>query len=196
MTCSSAIIDILSKEIASDPKGLCFIYFRYQNRDSQTTDKLLGILVRQLLEAKAEIPLSLLQAYEKHTKKKTNTQANELILLLEEMLQFCSTNFIILDALDECKPNTREHLLRLLLQLPDTNRILCTSRPISEIGADLKAHCRLEIHANESDVSIFVDHQSERMTRLRTYMQTDRLLKNDIVNAITSKADGMLVLQC
>jgi hypothetical protein len=104
--------------------------------------------------------------------------------------------FLVLDAMDECDENmNRELILDLVKFLVGTNaRVVVTSRPYPwDINRTFADYPQIAIEAADSDVRAFLLEKitnSERGTRLFI----DEKLREEIIQSITAKSQGMYVL--
>ena len=87
--------------------------------------------------------------------------------------------------------------MKFLKELQDLRpklRLIITSRPsIMNITDYFEDAVSLEIRPSNEDIKTYLEERLQRESRLRTYIQEDPSLHNDIIKAIIDKAEGMLV---
>jgi hypothetical protein len=105
--------------------------------------------------------------------------------------------FVIVDALDECAKQHREHLLERLRSLTADSvvKLLATSRDIPAIREIMDAHAEIKIVAHEPDLRAYVESGVKHIPELRQYL-TGELTIEHVVVTIIEKARGMWVLLC
>ncbi|KAK2685838.1 hypothetical protein QWA68_015853 [Fusarium oxysporum] len=107
---------------------------------------------------------------------------------------------IILDALDECNPATRESLVsameHILKESPCLVKIFVSSRDDQDIVYKLRHYPNLEIssHKNSGDIAKFVESETGRLMnsgKLLRYSSAQQELKQKIIQRVASDAQGM-----
>ncbi|EXL66681.1 hypothetical protein FOPG_17162 [Fusarium oxysporum f. sp. conglutinans race 2 54008] len=107
---------------------------------------------------------------------------------------------IILDALDECNPATRESLLSamedILRESPCLVKIFVSSRDDQDIVYRLQRYPNLKIssHKNSSDIANFVESETGRLLnsgKLLRYSSAQQMMKQKIIKRVASDAQGM-----
>ena len=124
----------------------------------------------------------------------------ELIIKLTEIYDMTT---IVVDALDECDPETRQSLLDafegILEESAGLVKIFVSSRDDQDIVCTLREYPNLNISSdkNATDIEVFVKTETERLVQKR------RLLRNSgakeemqalIIDQVSKGADGMLVI--
>ena len=101
---------------------------------------------------------------------------------------------MVVDALDEYH-KTSEARMELLVEiekLPPNLHLLCTSRFLADIEGQLGIrYPHVEIRAQDLDIEKYVSSRIEEVARLKRFIQSFPDLKKSIIEAVTSKADGM-----
>ena len=83
-------------------------------------------------------------------------------------------------------------LLAEIKKLPPNLHLLCTSRFLADIEGQLGIrYPRVEIRAQDLDIKKYVSSRIEEVGRLKRYIQSFPDLKESVIEAVTSKADGM-----
>lgn len=98
---------------------------------------------------------------------------------------------MIIDALDECNERERHQLLAELGKLPDSTRIMVTSRPIPNLASELLPCTQLEILARPEDIRSYVIHQISTSQSLSKFVKADPGLQDEILDVLVQKAAGM-----
>lgn len=116
--------------------------------------------------------------------------------LLESVNGYSQTIFV-LDALDECEPDSRYQLIKAIGDLVSKSdrlvKVFISSRPDIDIKNAFKYRSSIEILAmdNECDIEKFVNEEIEKP---RQWGQISPQLQKDIVKAILDGSRGMWVL--
>lgn len=104
--------------------------------------------------------------------------------------------YAFVDALDECPEYDRDRLLTHLQRYSrlDPVRLFLTSRLNVKTGPDLFPLLRVEVVANTSDIVAYLESEIYQSKRMALFVQKDPLLKEEIVDRVVGKADGMFLL--
>ncbi|PVF96824.1 WD40 repeat-like protein [Serendipita vermifera] len=147
-------------------------FFSKNARDTADTDIFCSTLARDLSSKNRVMRAMITDAFEADpllTERELTEQFSKLIV---EPLRSNSQDVIfVLDAVDECKAESRKRMLRVLLKEIDslpTLKVLLTSRPESDIMALLQdkaivrgMHFEMQSSKNQSnmgDITSYVDH--------------------------------------
>ncbi|KAF7125236.1 hypothetical protein CNMCM5793_001414 [Aspergillus hiratsukae] len=132
---------------------------------------------------------------------KGNLDLDETRVLIIELLGYYPAATIVLDALDECTPESREELLHMfeyILQESSTLvKIFVSSREDQDIVSELQGYPNLEISStrNTQDIAAFVHREVQVLKTkrpLRSIQNVDELAKL-IIETITAGANGMFL---
>ncbi|CAI7644561.1 unnamed protein product [Penicillium bialowiezense] len=195
---ASIAIDELDRCHGSDSSvGIAYVFcsFRYYDDPRQSPDNILASIIRQLIRRLPLLPSTVQLLYEKHRSNGSRPSFNDLFKVFKDVVQTVSKQvFIIIDALDECKP---AGISRILNKISETQafgnlNLLSTSRSISAIEARFQGKPFLEIRATKDDVMIYLKARLEEcedcaLTR-RPALQEKALL------AISDSVKGMFLL--
>ena len=97
------MIDKLEERMAAIESkiGLAYVYCDYRDQKEQTTENILGAVLKQLLRLLHNIPETISELYEKRvTQEKSLSSADAIDILRHACAQF-SKVYVCLDALDE-----------------------------------------------------------------------------------------------
>ena len=198
---ASRIIDHLLDCRPPSDKPVCYFYFNYKERATQTIEYIYGSFFKQLLHHAARMKphIKAVQNYYRDTRKRAGP--DELRRLLVKELESCRESWIVIDALDESRDDdgTREHLLETLRLLPTKVRWLITSRDIptvrdiiDEMNTDENES--LTISANDEDVRKFVEGKINEESTLRKKVQKKPDLRKEIVDKVSRSVKGMFLM--
>ena len=133
---ASVATDDLRMQTAGQDVGIFIIYCKHDRPDTHSVEKLAMTIIRQVVQIKAGlIPPDLEDLLTTHYyTKDTKPELGEVLKILNTLLPTFSSNFIVLDGLDEIMQETaREEIITFLMTLEGDNRIMFTSRPIDVI---------------------------------------------------------------
>ncbi|RAQ79815.1 hypothetical protein COH21_006129 [Aspergillus flavus] len=165
--CSTVVQDIegLCKEDAS--KSLAYWYFQFSYDESQSVDRMMRSVVRQL--SRTPLAPSVSKTWEEHSRKGSQSDRKTTMGMLDGVLSSLPGDvYIVFDALDQCpqKPNHREResLLSLLVSIAERYKenihTLATSRPEQDISRTMKNFPSISLEQRlAKDVETFVRAQ-------------------------------------
>ena len=188
------MIDKLREHVGQGPIGLGYLYCDYRDQKEQTTENVLGAVLKQLLELLPVIPEAVLRLYEERVhqgKPLSSTDANNLLHIT--CAQF-SEVYICLDALDELELRNLWSLLERLHKGPSSMQIFVTGRPhVREtVQRYFKEQQSISIEAHESDIRQFVEREIGGPNDIEPDAM-DESLRMDIREKVVDSAKGMLV---
>lgn len=182
-------MDHLEKQIPAVPVASFFCSRKKQTEI--TYADVLRNLLRQLLAQEERLPDEVQQLWEHRNQRTSHASLDVVIKCLGALLQGDEKRFLVIDALDEFSEEeaTRNLLLSKLLELTMAGKtqIMLTSRykpETVELLAEEHPMC-IGIEANVSDVRSYLE------TRLRNARTAIRKMKEDIIDGIVKKFDGM-----
>lgn len=150
------MINHLQHEFKDQNIPVICLYLEYKERKTQTTENLLGSLLKQLVQLKSSSAISpgLREAYQNAKAIKANPTTKELRGLLQAELLKYSRVFLVVDALDECDPSSRRHeLLADLRELQEQNlSMMVTSRRFDGEGPPEIVDCNV---CGAEDIKIY-----------------------------------------
>jgi len=179
---SSLIIDTLRHSQKSGSKlGVAGIYCSY--RSPQTTNNMMGSILRQLLEPLEELPRSIID--------------NPSVAAQNPNAAFASISsssynrvMLVVDALDEC--TERIDLLRALRQIPIEIHALIVSRiGIDDIERELRVAGRLEIRSHEEDLRTFLQQNLRQQAYMSWWITETPDFEILVVDSILARSSEM-----
>lgn len=190
----SVLIDDLEARFQDQNIGLAYFYFEYARQDQQTARHVAACLLRQLASCVGEIPEELFSLYQNLSLRGKSLDSNHLVASLIAVSKQLSLNFIILDALDECREDELSRILDIVKQLSTENgaiRIYTTSRPHLRIVNNFLDKSNLskvviEIVADKLDVRNYVMLEVQKEV-------SDRDLCENITDALIKISEGVYI---
>ncbi|KAJ7582092.1 ankyrin repeat-containing domain protein [Mycena floridula] len=194
---ASRVIDHLQKDCLRPDVGVAYIFFRYNEANTQDIRALVASILRQLLIGNT-IPDGLKPLYNSFKDKRPLSQdLNMLVNALDSQIHSYSNVYLVVDAFDECMEDIREDFLSRLRPLTDSNRlhILVTSRPLLLIESQFEGDQRINVRAHDDDVRTHILHQIRKHKRLEKLVKGDQMgFEDEIMAQIIEKAAGMFLL--
>ena len=185
---SSVVIDNLCIQARGRDTTIACFYFDFAAQNEQSTARVLGSLLKQLIFGLEEIPEEILEAY-RERKNAIGGQGLQILDVLK-MLQIATARkrtFICIDALDECATEHQGKVLdslgQLLQQSPGT-RIFLTGRPQirPEIGRRLGGRVTsMSISPERDDIATYLH---SRLATDTTPDAMDSTLEADILEKV------------
>ena len=130
---SSLVIDSLCDLAREQNAAVACFYFDFAAQKEQSSENVLGALLKQVVGGLGEVPEEIAQTYEDQNRVIGGRRPQ--LADIVKMLQITSSRkrtFVCVDALDECVPGNRVKLLdslnKILQNSPGT-RIFVTGRP-------------------------------------------------------------------
>ncbi|PBK85057.1 hypothetical protein ARMGADRAFT_1048105 [Armillaria gallica] len=191
---ASIIIDYLqSLDYKRKTLVLC-IFCDYQSTATQTLPNILCSLLKQLIQDNG-LSNPITSLYNQCCRAKTRPSLNVLTNILSQELGSFYRVYIVLDALDEFRENNggQEELINTMRKLNSNIHLLVTSRDITTIGLVFKADTRLDIRADNKDISSYIMSKLS-CGRLASLIKGRDDLRQAILDGVTEKADGMFLL--
>jgi len=194
---SSLVIDRLCDEARGKNVAVACFYFDFAARREQSSTRMLGALLKQIVGGLGEIPGGISQVYE--DQKKVIGGRGPQLSDIAKLLQTTSSErltFICIDAMDECAPEHRVRILDSLdqvLQKSPGTRVFMTGRQHvqAEIGKRLPGRvASVAITPRKSDVIGYL------RTRLKEDTNPDAMditLEADILRKIPEDISEMYV---
>jgi hypothetical protein len=178
------------------------VYCNYKERDSQTLANLTGSLVQQLVQCQSTISDEVRALYtECNSDWSRLTGPSQLIGPSEEKLwrtlylviaRF-SHVYVVVDALDEHKSETRRKFIEQLQHSPANLSLLCMSRYLGDIQEAFAKASHLEIRASDADIARYLEAQILQVPKLVKFCKKAGDLQTSIIDKLVEKAKGMSV---
>jgi hypothetical protein len=185
---------------------LAFFYCTRNAAEPERADprEVLRSLVRQLSCLKPGLPIMepITTMYKERDERGfdiTKLTLEECLKLLIELTGLYPSTTILLDALDECDPDTRHELLQALDDLIQNStglvKIFVSSRDDKDIVWRLRDSPNLYVQAgdNSEDIERFVRFEVERSINRRMLLggEVSDELRHAVINTLISGAQGM-----
>ncbi|KAJ5535881.1 hypothetical protein N7513_009067 [Penicillium frequentans] len=196
---TSMVIDHAMDHLKRSKNHTGFAYF-YCNRNEDSRRDPLCVLqsyVRQLSTAvgrSGHMRRSLQVASDEARRQASQFGIKDCESQLLESVNGYSQTIFVLDALDECEPDSRYQLIKAIGDLVSKSdrlvKVFISSRPDIDIKNAFKYRSSIEILAmdNECDIEKFVNEEIEKP---RQWGQISPQLQKDIVKAILDGSRGM-----
>jgi hypothetical protein len=111
------------------------------------------------------------------------------------VIEGCGSVFVVIDALDECSPDTRQELIQTLRSVDPGIQLLITSRYLSDIKEKLGDVSKLDVFAPEEDLKSYAQGCIERYSVSQTQLGTlSDEAREEYLCKIAQSAAGMFVL--
>ncbi|RAQ58986.1 hypothetical protein COH20_006750 [Aspergillus flavus] len=194
----SIVIDALEQEPKSRDSLHTYIYCNYARRAEQSPTAILSSLLLQVLQRseREAIPPEVLSLYEAHRKYGTRLTLKELTGLLAKLTQRLKTLFVVIDALDECAVSDEEalNIVSTIRSIGSNTVVMCSSRFSTTFESHFASSERVEILAQDEDITAFLDAQIDQQPRLSKHVRVDPALRQEIIDSITGECQGMFLL--
>ena len=113
--------------------------------------------------------------------------------MFASVIEGCGKVFVVIDALDECSPDTRRELIEVLKSNPSI-QLLITSRYLGDIKENLGDASRIDVLPPEEDLKSYAQACIERYSSLHTQLGTlPHEEREGYLSKIAQSAAGMLV---
>ncbi|KAJ5841875.1 hypothetical protein N7534_011705 [Penicillium rubens] len=196
---TSRVIDLVQGMLNDLPKDEGFAFF-YCDKTEATRGQPQSIFqsyVRQLSTSASNpesIQTQLKEICQKSQEAGSTLRSGACKKQILESLNLYSKTTLVLDALDECGPESREELidaLRLFLrESKNTVKVFISSRPDPDIQSQLEGSISVSIQAsnNQTDIQNFLEKELEKLAKTTACI---RRLKTNIVDKLLERCQGM-----
>jgi hypothetical protein len=168
------------------PVGIIYFYFKYNDRENQSEEKVSASLLKQLVYQLGTLPAKLDEVYDE---SKGGFRPNKSTI--SELLVSCASQFslvfVFLDGLDECNDSQQNGVIGLIQHLRDSGiRVFLTSRPGTEYRVKrLQPYELLPITAHENDIGMYLNLKLDVESSLKSELK--QAIKENLIRG----ADGM-----
>ncbi|KAI1357489.1 hypothetical protein F5Y08DRAFT_352320 [Xylaria arbuscula] len=196
---ASKVVDHRRDMLETSPNQEGFAFF-YCNRNEEKRREPLSVLqsyVRQLSTTVRNpdcIRKDLQDYCEKARKNGSHLGFKDCKVQLLESIRLYSQTTLVLDALDECEPKSREQLLDVINYLISSSennlKVFISSRPDRDIRDRFLKTPNIPVQAtdNQDDIQKYV---RERIVKHGNWRDMSKKLQNDIVDMFFDKSQGM-----
>jgi Cdc6-like AAA superfamily ATPase len=186
---TATVISYLEDNTSSSNVGIAYVYCNY--REPYTESEMFSSIIRQLSQQISPLPSEVKSFYITWLEKKSYPSNDVYITLITNISKLFRRTFVFVDALDECPEAIRESFIRLLLDLKPYVRLFLTSRGNVDLGATLGKLLSIDIVANSADVREFLEFKVDTSPRLSHLLKGKPGLRQEIIDTVHEKADGM-----
>ncbi|RPA96875.1 hypothetical protein L873DRAFT_1693023 [Choiromyces venosus 120613-1] len=195
---SSLVIDRLCDRAREQNAIVACFYFDFAAQKEQSSDSMLGALLKQVVSGLGEVPKDIVKAYEEQ-KRAIGGRGPDLgdIVKMLKATSSSQRTFICIDALDECVAGYRFRLLdslKAILQKSTGTRIFVTGRPHirGEVEGRLAGGVAiLSIIPCKNDIIEFI---RMRLSEDTTPEAMDSSLEAEILRKIPEKVSEIFLL--
>ncbi len=175
------------KQTAESPM-IAFLYLSYKN--IHTIEQLLGSVIRQLVQNEEPLPQPVTKLWTRRNQGDDPATVKDLTELLKALVQD-RHGYVVIDALDECSPDYRLRLIKVLEAESENLSLLVTSRLLDDFDEISKGFENIPVRADSCDLDLFIDHEIETRPRLKRFSEQDSTLRGEIKEAVRKACDGM-----
>ena len=187
----SAVVNEM-QQFATDQLALVYFYCNFGDLESRKPATVLCTLVAEFIRAGWTEEIGGLMKMKQTKGPRAPSDLDELSGLLRKATKFFKKSIIVVDALDEC--DDVESLLEHLVRLPHGGnvKLFLTSRKEQEIYELLKdvPYISLKDETNSLQSDMY-KHISTELRKRRHLARLPAKLKQQIVDVLLTKADGM-----
>ncbi|GAB7363547.1 hypothetical protein MBLNU230_g3814t1 [Neophaeotheca triangularis] len=189
---AATVIHELLQVPKSSSVAVIYLFFTYKTKHEQTTDHLLGALIRQMLCFRVDVPASIKQLFQHHLGTRRPLR-EELKQAFSALLRAFRKVHIVLDALDECQADVREEILDVIReqQAGGSLHLLVTTRPVPNILEKFTKCPKLRVQAPDPDVARYLE---ANMKDLPQSVQKEQSLRELIIKTIIPAVEGIFLL--
>ncbi|RPA93313.1 ankyrin [Choiromyces venosus 120613-1] len=198
---SSLVIDKLWRNIDGGNVAVAYVYCDFSAGNAQTTSKVLGSVLRQVVGALPRIPREMQKAFQ-NAKKQVDGCGLLLPEVLEMLIKSLSSlkqGFICIDGLDEFpsknRPKLWDSLHRVIRECPNT-RLFLTGRPHihREVETCFQQYVdMLSVSTDSDDIGRYIVKRLEEDTDPDAM---DENLRVDILRVIQRESSATFLLAC
>jgi len=178
---------------------IAFFFCQFDQATSLNADTILRSIIRQSL-GDANLPRDFETCLEKIAQNPFSG-TKELQNLLQKVISSSRLSYIIIDALDECEKHERNLVFDILQSINVSNgpkaKLFLASR--ESVAEEVKYRFTSLLHVSmnaaeaQSDIAIYIRETLEERVRSRELVVGNNTLLQEIQDALTQGAQGMLV---
>ena len=187
---ASISVDYLKTVFKDENVAVLCVFCSYADQGNQKTIDLVASILEQLVRIKG-VTDELRVICRQHQMRNTRPGLPELSEILQSVFRGFTKAFIVIDALDECPETTRESFLGEIYKLRHLAHLLVTSRHSSSVAHLFPDPLRLEIHASNTDLEMYVRSKTQQDHHLARIVRQDLSLQEEIVVTVVGNARGM-----
>ncbi|KAH6612812.1 hypothetical protein B0J18DRAFT_441118 [Chaetomium sp. MPI-SDFR-AT-0129] len=174
-----------------DSARVAYLYLSYN--EEYTLQELLGSVIKQLVAVDEVVPECVVKVWKKRGQGGDTATIQDFSDMLRDLVRERRA-LIVVDALDECRPEYRLRLMSLLQPESSNVSLLVTSRLLDEFDEVSSDFEKIKITANSTDLDLFIDHEFRWHPRLKKFLRMDPTLQEEVKNSIKSACDGMFLV--
>lgn len=179
-----------NSRISAIQVAVCFLYIRYDLRDSQSSKALIGNLTRQLVSQVVKVPDFIERAFKERFNYQYDFHSPQN--MLQAAVNCFSCVYFVIDGLDEGAALHAKDLIPAIRSLQKADiKLFATSRFIPEIQEQFKDDPSIEIRGSGTDIQSYA---TMRIPELPRCAQTSPTLQAEIIQAIVASTQGMFLL--
>lgn len=169
--------------------AVAFLYFSYDQRETDSKAKLIGRLSRQLISQSDEVPSAVESAF--HRSRGAKPSDGEQEEILQSMVGCFNRIYVVVDALDEGE-ELHMKVVSTIRSLPKNKvKLFATSRPNLEIESQFRDALRIWVSATVTDIE---NYAISRFNRFPSRVSGNAELREQVVRAIVASTQGMFLL--
>jgi ankyrin repeat protein len=197
---TSAVVDRIQDKINENPKDEGFAFFYCDKNETRRSQPLsiLQSIVRQLSTTAKSPEATQTKLHELYTKCRQEGTTFGLETCKEQIrtsLDIYEQTIIVIDAMDECDPDSRDELIDALKSfVSESNnrpvKIFISSRPDPDIGNLLENSPNIGINANDNkgDIQKYLSAEMDKVAKKAPFFGR---LKSKIIDALLERCQGM-----
>lgn len=188
---TSIVIDHLQQQFLDTPSvGIAYFFCGFGQSSTFTVNAFMAYLLKQLVQNMRQIPECIRDIFSRYKQHKMRPKLQDLYRCLNLVTSNLSRAYIVIDALDECEEQVRNHILSQIFDLQSNSQLsfFATSRFIPEITSRFEQCPWQEIRAHPDDVKSYL---SDQIVGFRGFVQKEPSLQELIIQGITEAIDGM-----
>ncbi|KAI4099498.1 MAG: hypothetical protein LQ339_005925 [Xanthoria mediterranea] len=178
--------------------SVTFLFCTFKERANQTAVNLLGSIVKQLADTYPKRFSSLVkELYQTRNETHERPLLTDFVSILGAMLRSFRTNYVVVDALDECAEEVKDSLVNGFetVQQICNFKLLFTLRPGTIAGLlDVNRMAFLAIRARDEDIGEYISSRIASERRSFTSFKKKPDLVGLAIKTITVSSRGMFLL--
>lgn len=189
-------METISEKFAlSDDSAIAFAYCNFKEQYNPAA--FVATFIKQIARSKEDLPAELEKLFDYHNRNARKPSYTELRQLFLEVSKHFNRVFVVLDALDEFDSRQRPDFIPFLRDIvkstEGTIKLFITSRKEADIERSFADVPTIQIEATKvaADIESYVEAELERRLQEGTLKMKDLSLKDDILQALLSRAGGM-----
>jgi hypothetical protein len=192
-------MEYIASQYDRNPRiGIAIAYFNYKSVDTQRPSQIISSFIKQLCQQLKYLPKDVQDFYEMYNTNARTPTFDKYHSCLATATQSFEETYLIIDALDECREEEREKMIKCLIalvkDLPCVKVFVSSRREpdiVDAFAEEPERTIEIEAESVNRDIALFVKWRVDNLIEEKKLKIVRRQLKDTILETLIANADGM-----